>query len=334
MSRENHQGATLPLSGGGATLFALVAMALTTAAGCGESADNEVRLIAAAPSDLPPAIVTGSPPDGVATSSGFVVPENVSYAEAEAAFSGKRYQEAVAMFEAYATRRPRNVWGHYMLGLSAWKTGDLATAAASLEAALSIDSVHVKSLLNLGRVLLEQGRAEDALARVETVLRLDPELADGHRVLGRVQSELGRNEEAIESFRRAIMLDERDAWSMNNMGLVLIRLGRYEDALGPLARATELGGDVPTFHNNLGVALERTGHVAAAAEAYRRVLSIYSTYGKASVSLARVERHAERTEEVPVDLGELSRLFAAEVQRWREVPKVETASEVTPAEPR
>jgi len=38
-------------------------------------------------------------------------------------FNEKRYDEAVRLFNTYTTEKPDNVWGFYMLGLSAWKTG-------------------------------------------------------------------------------------------------------------------------------------------------------------------------------------------------------------------
>jgi predicted Zn-dependent protease len=47
-----------------------------------------------------------------------------SYADAERAFHRGRYEEAASMFEAYSESEPDNAWGHYMLGLAAWKTGD------------------------------------------------------------------------------------------------------------------------------------------------------------------------------------------------------------------
>jgi len=51
-----------------------------------------------------------------------------------------------------------------MLGLSAWKQGDRDRAVAAFEQVLEKDSTHVKSQLNLSRVLIEQGKAQDALS--------------------------------------------------------------------------------------------------------------------------------------------------------------------------
>jgi tetratricopeptide (TPR) repeat protein len=76
----------------------------------------------------------------------------VSFAEGQAAYQARKYSDATAMFEHYTGQRPANPWGHYMLGLSAWKSGDLAKSEAAFEKALSIDPLHVKSLVNLSRL--------------------------------------------------------------------------------------------------------------------------------------------------------------------------------------
>src|SRR5687768_14116950 len=50
----------------------------------------------------------------------------VSFSEGEAAYRARNYRDAAVIFEHYIEQRPSNAWGHYMLGLSAWKIGDLA----------------------------------------------------------------------------------------------------------------------------------------------------------------------------------------------------------------
>lgn len=257
----------------------------------------------------------------------------VTFEEADSAFRDRRYDEASELFTAYTGRRPENPWGYYMLGLSEWKAGRNSEAESAFGRALEIDPGHVKSLSNLGRVLLDEGRPEEALTRIERVVELDPESGLGYRLLGRARSELGQVGAAIDAYERAILLDDQDVWSMNNLGLLYIRGGCFEDALGPLARATELAPDVPTFQNNFGIALERTGHYAAAADAFQAALTADSTYEKASVSLGRVEGRQEFPDTEPVDLASLAQGFREQVARWRGVVTVEgTASDtVQPA---
>ena len=64
-----------------------------------------------------------------------VVNTPASFADGEAAFKAKNYKAATAIFEAYVQRKPGNGWGYYMLGLSAWKSGDFPKAEKAFDQA-------------------------------------------------------------------------------------------------------------------------------------------------------------------------------------------------------
>ena len=292
-------------------LAALASLTLGGVIACsgGEDGQKAVEIVPVGES-LPPTVVE---PTVVTETPGFVVPEDLTYTVAESAFTAKRYSDATEMFAVLASEKPENAWNHYMLGLSAWKAGQPDRAERAFTAAIERDPKHVKSELNLTRVLLEMRRPEEALAHVEQALVLDSTASEGWRLLGRVRGQLNEVEPALAAYRKAIALDEKDVWSMNNMGLVLIEAGRFEEALGPLARATELAPTAPVYQNNLGMALERTGHFTAAAEAYRTAITNDSTYGRAAVSLARVEQLTEAPTIVAVDLKTLASTFAIEI---------------------
>ena len=242
----------------------------------------------------------------------------VTFADGEAAYNKKRYGEAAQIFGSYVERHPTNAYGHYMLGLSAWKSGDLNGARSAFERSLALDSANVKTLLNLSRVLLDQGRGDDALVRVEAAIALDSGSAEAQRMMGRVQSSRGKRDSAMAAYRVALSIDPADSWSMNNLGLLLIEQGRYEEALSPLARAVELRPESPAFANNLGVALERTGHPREAAGAFRSALAADSTYTKAAASLARVEAMKVDSTTKTLDVDALAAAFNEEIQKARQ----------------
>jgi predicted Zn-dependent protease len=260
---------------------------------------------------------TGTAVSSTATSKA-VAATPASYADAETAYREGRYGDAKDLFTGYTQANPNNAWGHYMLGLSAWKASDPERALQSFDEALKIDPNHQKSLLNSARVLLETARAKEALERVERALAIDSLSADGLRLLGRTRYELGDVPEAIDAYQRAIAVNDHDSWAMNNLGYIYIQQGRSEAALPPLARAVELRGGTPVFQNNLGTALERCGHFTAAKQAYEAALAADSTYSKASVGLARVAGREDSTGAAPVDLAALSQEFQSQVQQWRE----------------
>ena len=277
-------------------------------------------------------VVPEAPVEDMSTSTGSVIPEDVSFEDSEAAFHDKRYEEASDLFAAYTKRRPENVWGHYMLGLSARKAGDQVWAEEAFVKALEIDPGHVKSLLNLSRVLLDSDRPDEALERIEAALEIEPESNDGQRLLGRAHYRLGDEEKAIEAYREAILLDQGDAWSMNNVGLILIRQERFEEAVPPLARAVQIRNDIPVFQNNLGIALERTGYLIASADAYGRALDLDGSYEKVSISLSRVEELEGDPDQGPVDLVVLAERFVQEIEGWRETMTAEASPETIETE--
>ncbi len=287
---------------------------LMLAIGCGDRDTARTTSVAGSVTvdSFVPSPATGSP------TSVTVAPKVVAYGDAESAYQAGRYDEAAQLFTTYTERKPENPWGFYMLGLSSWKSGNLAQADVAFGEALKLDPKHQKSLLNSARVLIELGRNDEALDRVQAALALDSTSAESWRVLGRTQVELGKTDEAIDAFRHAIALDDHDVWAMNNLALIYIQQGCPAEALAPLARATQLKPGAPVFQNNLGQALEATGHPAAAEQAYEAALQADSTYQKAAIALARVSARGEDSTEAPVDLVALARDFQAGVEQWRD----------------
>ena len=254
------------------------------------------------PTLIPAAVGT----DGEGFVSGAAPKISSSFADGEAAFNARKYAEATAIFESYVGSRPRNVWGHYMLGLSAWKSGDLPKSEQAFEQALSLDDSHMKSLVNESRLFIDQKRYDEAIDRLTRASEVDPESAVVFRLLGRTHTAKGETDEAIEAYRAAIEVNESDAWSMNNLGLLLIEIKRADEALPLLAKAVELRSDVAEFHNNLGMALEHTGRFKAAAKAYGDALTTNAAYSKAKKNLARVEAVKSGPEE-PFDVEQAAK---------------------------
>lgn len=257
-----------------------------------------------------------APTPATADEPALVISGPVSFAMADSAYRSRRYDDATALFTAYTESRPTNAWGFYMLGLSAWKSGDRVAAESALVQALTLDPSHVKSHLNLSRVLLEGAQPESALVHIDAAIGLDSTSSEPLRLRGRAFTSLGKTDDAIVAYQRAIALDDGDVWALNNLGALYIRLERFEEAIGPLARAIEIEDKVATLQNNLGMALEHTGRFEQAVEAYRAALAIEGTYGKAVANLQRVEAVKQDPAVTPVDLSERAKQFQEEVDRW------------------
>lgn len=300
--------------------LAVIALGAATifAAACGDRPEPTREPVSVGTPEAPVVQATATEP-AVKTP---VIPENITYTDAEAAFRARDYGTATLAFEQYVTTHPENPFGFYMLGLSAWKSGEHERATGAFEEAIRLDPRHVKSHFNLARVLLETGKVEEAREQIVLGLEIDSMSAEGYRLLGRADYEAGNSDGAIDDYRKALTLDDRDVWSMNNLGLIYIRQDRPGEAIPPLARAVELRGNAPVFQNNLGMALELVGQYQAAAQAYEAALAADSSYVKASENLQRVQRLTQGTDEAPVDLKDVSLKFQDMIQEWK-----------TPAEP-
>ncbi|MFH1756225.1 MAG: tetratricopeptide repeat protein [Candidatus Latescibacterota bacterium] len=244
-------------------------------------------------------------------------PRLVTFEEAEAAYIDRRYHDAVDLFTQYTHRKSENSWGHYMLGLSAWKVGEYQIAESAFEKSLELDPRHAKSWINLGRVLLDTGRPGEAFAKIDEALALDSQSNAAYRLRGRAYHQMGQPERAIDMYRQAIQIDEQDAWSMNNMALIFIEEGLFYDALPPLARAIELRDDIAVFHNNLGMALEHAGHYRAAEKAYNSAVTADASYERAIGNLARIEEVKEDLNSNSVDFAALAASFIDEINSWQ-----------------
>ncbi|MFO7914636.1 MAG: tetratricopeptide repeat protein [Candidatus Krumholzibacteriales bacterium] len=241
------------------------------------------------------------------------IEREVSYGEAEDAYFGRDYREAVKLFTAYTEQKSGNPWGYYMLALSAWKMKDYQLAEESFTRALELNPGHLKSRINLCRVYLDTGRAREAIDLLEKVLEEEPEYADAYHLAGRGYRQLGETEKAVEHYRRAIQIDNGHVWAMNNLGLIFIREGEFEKALAPLARAAVLRDDIAVFQNNLGMALENTGRYRDAENAYAAAVTLDKSYDRAYNSLCRVELLEQEEGVTQIDLSEISEAFIQDI---------------------
>jgi predicted Zn-dependent protease len=300
--------------------LALGLLAAGVVLGCGKRpAEPRVAATFTPPVDSPKVVAAGGLPSAPVTSAGPVVEPAVRYDDAEKTFRAGDYKTARAQFDRYVATKPDNPWGHYMLGLSAWKSGELDKAEKAFDRALQLDSTETKFWLGSARVLLDRKREHEALERVEKALTIDSTSSDGLRLLARAKAQLGETEAAIEVYRKALVKDDRDVWAMNNLGVLYLDQGQPEQALGPLSRAVELKPTAPVFRNNLGMALERTGHFGAARDTYQAAVAADSGYARATRNLERLSAMTiDSTEVGDGVVKEQAELFRLLIQMWKD----------------
>src|SRR5205814_1975759 len=107
-------------------LAACAAVGCSKAAEAPEARTQQLPVPAPKPAPVKPEAIDQETGQGVGEVAPTKITGPVSFADADAAFQAKNYNEAVTLFEAYTEQRPRNPCGHFLLGLSASKAGDAA----------------------------------------------------------------------------------------------------------------------------------------------------------------------------------------------------------------
>jgi tetratricopeptide (TPR) repeat protein len=126
----------------------------------------------------------------------------------------------------------------------------------------------------LGQLLFEQEQRPAGIDAYHEAVRLDP----GHPIaalnLGAVLLQQGKTEEAARIFLAALKTRRDDADLLANLGVARMRQGRTDEAIGYYRRVLQLTPDDGMIHANLGSVLEAQGKLSEAAAEYRTALRL------------------------------------------------------------
>jgi Flp pilus assembly protein TadD len=162
----------------------------------------------------------------------------------------------------------------------------LAEAEPFYRRAIAFDPDFEEAWINLGLVVLAQGRSDEALACQREALRLDPESADAHNNLGMIHYAHGHIVEAENCFRAALRLRSDHANATLNLGSTRQVLNHVEEAEGLFRRALALGVDPARAKSNLSLALLEQVRPEEAESCCREALALRPDYTEARANLA------------------------------------------------
>ena len=174
---------------------------------------------------------------------------------------------------------------------------ELDAAHASLEALLKADPWHVPARLLLASVILAQGRLRGAAEQAKFAAFSLPNDAD---LICRVAQCLVKVGETLAA--RACLQHPEVARSRSGPALAALAhihqgLGEHAQALAMMDRARALGLDTPDFRYFRAIQLQFNGRIEEAEAELRACLKLGPTYGRASLTLARLHRvTAENTQ--------------------------------------
>jgi Tfp pilus assembly protein PilF len=206
------------------------------------------------------------------------------------AFLERDRQANVASAELRVRIDPSNAEYQLDLGKSLVEAGRAAEAVAPLEAALRANPSSATALDYLGRAHYAARQAKPALAALRRAVALAPGDEVLHLDLGKVLTDTGQHSEAMASFQRALAINPDYSQAHEGMGIALVRAGRFAEAVSALERASALAPDSSSIANALGVALAQAGRRAEALQAFQRAVDLDPGNVSARENLARTRR--------------------------------------------
>jgi len=142
----------------------------------------------------------------------------------------------------------------------------LRNSQAANEQRLKIDPKDARAMVNLGRVLMAQGRRDEARRRFEEALRTDATIDDAHYNLGLIHRVSGQRDEAIRAFRRTVELNPSHVRAYGNLGLVQVEGDDIEGAALSFEKAIQLDPNDPIALSTLASIRLYQGRVTEAVD--------------------------------------------------------------------
>jgi tetratricopeptide (TPR) repeat protein/2-polyprenyl-3-methyl-5-hydroxy-6-metoxy-1,4-benzoquinol methylase len=201
--------------------------------------------------------------------------------------NGNRLAEAMAHYEAVVARYPRDADAWYMLGTVNARLDLIDAAGECSRRAIELRPDFGEAHLNLGNVLLHQGRHEEALAEYGKVLALNPRHGGAYLNMGHILAALDRDDESALSYRTALGLDPSGAAgkAIRQQAQTLLQHGRLATAKTVLSVICDCRPDDADAWHLLSTVNGRLGNIDAAAACSRRVLAMRPDHAEAHVNL-------------------------------------------------
>lgn len=187
-------------------------------------------------------------------------------------------------------------------------------AVQHLLTALRLQPNYVDANVTLAKVYLEElNRTEDAREYAANAYQLAPNRSDVLTLVGRMLLEEGQAEEALPLLTKATRVDARNASAYTYLGKTHAALGNTQKALDALNTALWLQPNQAPVHDALASIYQEQGNQAAAASHWQQALTLKPEYTPASVGLAQL--YAQR-QDWPLALGVLKNGYHSVLPSW------------------
>lgn len=200
-----------------------------------------------------------------------VSPESAEkYNAGQDLYQKRRYQDAVAAFDASVQLDETNAQAYRALGKTYQKLRDFDKALASYQKAVSVNPVYSAAYYEMGALQLRLDKYRDAQASMKKLLAIDPDFEEG---------------KAREILKVAYL----------KQGIRYHRQKNYRQAAAQYESATQVDPTDASAFYNLGLAQKGARNFSAAREAFQTAVDLDPEYAKAYRALGDLNRATKRT---------------------------------------
>lgn len=162
---------------------------------------------------------------------------------------------ALASYDQAISMKPDVYEYWFNRGLALFHLGDFASALASYDQAINIKQDAYKGWYNRGITLGELGGFADAVTSFDRAITIKPDYYEAWSSRGLALVQLGHLAEAIDSYNQAVHLQPQDQDNWYCRGLALLEKGDYVSAIASFDKALEIDPASHLLWYNRGVGL-------------------------------------------------------------------------------
>jgi tetratricopeptide (TPR) repeat protein len=166
----------------------------------------------------------------------------------------------------------------------------ITAARITLESLVQRDPAHSGAHMLLASVLLSEGRVREAAKHAIIASRTLPDDAKAVSTTAHCLLRIGENVAARDCLRGFDTSRLRDGGMLVGLAHAFQMLGDHETALALMDRARDNGFDNPDFRYFRSLQLQFNGHIEEAGRELEACLRLGPTYGRASLTLARMRK--------------------------------------------
>src|SRR5208337_1519238 len=166
----------------------------------------------------------------------------------------KEFSDAEAEYKQIMTLDPRSTDAAIGLTNLYMKSDRLGEAEPLLRRLATERSDDAGIHLQLGRVLVAEGKKDDAIAELQIALKLAPSDSDAQRELADLYSNAGKNDLAESAYRSLVASQPKDPELHRGLGQTLLRQKKFPEAQQEFWAAVQLKRDWPDVYVDLAFA--------------------------------------------------------------------------------